>query len=95
MRRIHAKKPKILKDKIYLANLMLKKLPAEDFMKHPRRTYWSAVFEFEGVKYYVFFQRYARNPSLVDYIRILYKDNYTALTRNQIRELLPKIDYSQ
>lgn len=90
MMRRHAKKPKILKEKIELANLILKTWKRITYHKSKAGYSWNGVFvNYRNVEIYISFQRYVRRFG-VDYVRINYNKNFKgrALSPREVKTLL-------
>ena len=84
------RKPKILGQKIMLAELLRKKAEKVRFDKSPFHSYWwKGVFKpkTEPRRVYVFFQYYVRRPG-VHYVDIRWDSTHKALTVNEIKKLL-------
>ena len=86
MRQRRAKKPLILPLKIKIANT-IQHWPAKTYDRQPRGFYWRGIYAINDTEYYIYFQRYSRDISRVDYVDIRYADGYKALTTKEIKEL--------
>lgn len=85
------KKPKILKAKIELANLIRKTWQHSYLFVHCRGTYWEGEFPrcFEGYDIRIFFQYYVKRRGVVDYVSITNaKNSHKALSVKEIKDLL-------
>ena len=88
MRRLRAKKPKILADKQKLALLIKGNYKALLSRNPIHRYYWSGEYLVLGDKITIFWQNYVRSVG-VDYISIHCNDR--ALTPKRIKELVMKL----
>jgi hypothetical protein len=90
------KKPKILKEKIELANLVLSKCERLSFSKHPTGPYWwRGVFIVDEYHIYVYFQMYVNLRKGVDYVHIRNEKTGQALTVKEIKKLLYSLKYEE
>lgn len=88
-------KPKILKTKIELSELIRKKIKPLDFYKSPiHNYYWQGTYKINDVNYYIYFQRYSRGlrRMQVDYVNIRYSNNHEALKPKEIHNLLELVN---
>lgn len=91
-----AKKPKILKEKIELANLILDKCERLSFSKHPTGKYWwKGVFIVNEYHIYVYFQMYVNLRKGVHYVHVRNEKTGRALTVKEIKEILYSLKYEK
>lgn len=86
-----AARPKILKTKIELVNLMRKKMPTVKVDKSPVHSYyWSATFHVNDQSYYVYVQHFTGRlrRMQVQYVHIRKMPGQIALSVKEIKELL-------
>lgn len=96
MKQRKAKKPKILKHKAELANLIKANWGRKKYAAHPQGYYWwrGTFYSDNGINIYIYFQHYVsrRNKGRVDYVHLRYNDySGRALTPTEIKELLNKL----
>lgn len=84
-----AKKPKILKLQIEVAELLRSHGKKIEYFRHHSGSYWHGVFEFEGVRYRVWFQLYVRRFG-VDYVCIQREDQ--TVYKLELIELKKKLE---
>ena len=84
-----SKKPKIFEFKIDLcAKLREQTTPLKLSINGYNWTFYQADYNIgEKFKIAVYYQRYVRNPNVVNYIKIYHRYNYKALTKTELNEL--------
>lgn len=93
-------KPKILKHKVELANLIKAKWDRKEYAEHPQSYYWwRGIFYSEnGINIYIYFQNYVRrrNRGKVDFVHLRYNDcDGRALYPTEVKELIESINEAQ
>lgn len=82
-------KPKILKTKVKVIQLLLQNGECTWKEKHEQSTYRSRKIVWNNIEYKVFLQYYVRRPQLVDYARISVEN--IILSKSEIEKLLKQL----
>lgn len=80
------KKPKILKHKIRVAEMLRQYTGVNAIYQHGPVTWWKGTFEFQGSRFYIYFKYYHTKPG-VDRVDIRDTETWEHLLPTQVKYL--------
>ena len=92
MRKKFANKPKNLSFKIEICNRLRKRIKPISLSKMGYNfTYYQARYKYEVYDITIYFQRYVRDISKIDYISIRHSESFKNLSKLELTELNTKL----